>query len=60
MATRDLIGELKQSASIEQSLQVPVRNAILAQLDDKAPDVSTIAVKWYGCDSTRYLVSSLF
>jgi hypothetical protein len=26
--------------------QVPIRNAILAQLDDKAPDVSTIAVKW--------------
>jgi len=45
MATRDLIKELTQIKTLDQSLQVPIRKAILTQLDDKGADVSTIAVK---------------
>jgi len=45
MATQDLISELKQTPAIDKDLQGPIRDAILAQIDDKSPDVSTIAVK---------------
>lgn len=46
MATNDLIKELdKVQGFLDQTLQVPVRNAVLKQLEDKGKDVSTIAVK---------------
>jgi cullin-associated NEDD8-dissociated protein 1 len=46
MATNDLIKELeKVEGFLDNSLQEPVRNAVLKQLDDKGKDVSTIAVK---------------
>jgi len=45
MAVQDLVNEIKSLQSVDPSLQVPVRNAILSLLDDKSPNVSTIAVK---------------
>jgi cullin-associated NEDD8-dissociated protein 1 len=45
MATSDLIAQLSGESRIEPSLQVPVCNAIIKQLDDKSADVQTVAVK---------------
>ena len=47
MATSDLTTELSQvEGLLEASLQVPVRNAILKQLDDTSIEVQAVAVKW--------------
>ncbi|GAB5360131.1 hypothetical protein AAMO2058_000601000 [Amorphochlora amoebiformis] len=45
MATHDLITELDKVDVLEQSLQVRIRQAIIAQLDDKNTDVQTVAVR---------------
>lgn len=46
MATSDLIAEMaKQQGQLDSSLQLPIRNAILKQLDDKSSNVATLAVK---------------
>lgn len=56
MATSDLTSELSQvEGLLEPSLQVPLRNAILKQLDDKSIEVQAVAVKWCTC-----LLPSLF
>jgi len=45
MAINDLIKQLKDLSKIEQSLQVPIRKAIIKALEDKGADVATIAVR---------------
>jgi hypothetical protein len=48
MATSDLTTELEGvEGAIDASLQVAIRNAILAQLEDSSTDVQTVAVKLY-------------
>eukprot|EP01084_Bolivina_argentea_P078413 142273_1 len=46
MATSDLISELEKiEGEIDSSLQTPIRDAILKQLDDNSNDVQSVAAK---------------
>src|SRR4051812_37636260 len=48
MATSDLTTELEGiEGIIDGSLQAPIRNAIIKQLEDSSTDVQSVAVKWY-------------
>ena len=50
MATSDLTQELESNEGlVDATLQGPIRNAILKQLEDSSTDVQTVAVKWCAC-----------
>jgi len=61
MATSDLTQDLEQlEGVIDNSLQAPIRNAIIKQLEDSSTDVQTVAVKWYSSMRAYMIVTSFY
>eukprot|EP01083_Nonionella_stella_P042265 114251_1 len=60
MATSDLTTELqKVEGELDLSLQTPIRNAILGQLDDNSNDVQAIAVKCLSAIVQKFRMSEV-
>ena len=60
MATSDLTSELeKVDGKLDSSLQTPIRDAILKQLDDTSNDVQAIACRWY-YNSIQYILYTIY
>lgn len=58
MATSDLVGELEAVEGVlDASLQGPIRNTVLKQLEDSSADVQSVAVKWFARSSLSSLVA---